>query len=97
MSKVCKKSLDEMEKLFNTSEVMQINADYKDFFNFVSTKTGVDLKTNGFEDMWIVADTLKCEVIVYASCGRIQHSIVWSTMPIAVFVQTAVSFVDQAR
>ena len=67
MSKVCKKSLDEMEKLFNTTDVRQINEDYKDFFNFVSTKTGVELKTNGFEDMWIVADTLKCEVIVCAS------------------------------
>ena len=86
-----------MENLFNTTDVRQINKDYTDFFKFVSDKTGIELATNGFEDMWIVADTLKCEVIVYACCGKIQHSIDWFAMPIAVLVEKTASYVAQAR
>ena len=51
-------------KVFDTDYVKAINRDYKEFFEYLMLVTGVNLTENAFRDVWVIHDTLFCEVTV---------------------------------
>jgi len=70
MDRPCALREKEVERVFSTPTIQQINSDYAEFFNLVGNNTGVDLSKNGFRDIWTVADFLYIQVSYVISCGR---------------------------
>jgi len=63
MSRPCKAINTSLDAVFDTPFVRKLNSDYKEFFTWLASVTG--LKTildNGIRNMWSVWDTLFCEV-----------------------------------